>query len=98
MLSTKGVVSLISISRPPPLFLWWSNHTAAHPGVFSGLALMICLVSWIAAMLTLLLWSKVSCLVILSLIPFMFHHICRRQLVGVGVDSGPVFILMSPAR
>ena len=22
MLSTKGIVSLISISRPPPMFLW----------------------------------------------------------------------------
>ena len=27
MLSTKGIVSLISISRPPPLFLWRSSRT-----------------------------------------------------------------------
>ena len=28
---------LISISRPPPLFLLRSSRTAAHPGVFRGL-------------------------------------------------------------
>ena len=43
----EGIVSLIS--RPPSLFLLRSSRTAAHPGVFSGLVL---LVSWIAAMLT----------------------------------------------
>ena len=30
MLSTKGIVSLISISRSPPLFLWRSSRTAVH--------------------------------------------------------------------
>ena len=55
MLSTKGIVSLISISRPPPLFLWRSSRTAAHPGVLGGLDLLVSLVSWIADMLTLLL-------------------------------------------
>ena len=69
MLSTKGIVFLISISRPPPLFLWRSSRTAAHPGVLSGLVLLVSLVSWIAAMLTLFLWRDVTCLVILPLIP-----------------------------
>ena len=41
VLSTKGIVSLISISRPPPLFLWRSCRTAAHPGVLSGLVLLV---------------------------------------------------------
>ena len=41
MLSSKGIVSLINISRPPPLFLWRSSHTADHPGVFNGLVLLI---------------------------------------------------------
>ena len=66
MLSTKGVESLISISRPPPLFLWRLSRTAAHPGVFIGLVLLVSLLSWIAAMLTLLLWRKVSSSVIFS--------------------------------
>ena len=89
MLSMKGIVSLISISRPPSLFLRRSSSTAAHPGVFSGLVLLVSLVSWIAAMLTLLLWRKVSSSVIFLLILFAYHCINRRQLVGVGVESGP---------
>ena len=40
MLSTKRIISLISISRPPPLFLWRSSRTAAHFGVFSGVCLV----------------------------------------------------------
>ena len=95
MLSTKGIVSLISISRLPHLFLWWSSR---HPGVLSGLVLLVSLVSWIAAMLTLLLWRKVSSSVIYPLIPFAFHCISRRQLVGVGVDTVPGFISKSPAH
>ena len=55
MLSTKGIVSLIGIRRLPPLFFWWSSRTAVHPGVSSGLVLLVSLVSWMAAMLTLLL-------------------------------------------
>ena len=98
MLSTKGIVSLISITRPPPLFLWWSSRTAAHLGVIIGLVLLVSLVSWIAAMLTLLLWRKVSSSVMFPLIPFAFHCISRRQLVGVGVETGPGFIWISPAH
>ena len=49
-------------------------------------------------MLTLLLWSKVSSSVIFPLIPFVFHCISRRQLVSVGVESGPGFISISPAH
>ena len=51
MLPTKGIVSLISIIRPPPLFLWRSSRTAAHPGVFSDFVLLVSFTSWIAAML-----------------------------------------------
>ena len=98
MLSTKGIVSLISISRPPPLPSWRSSRTAAHHGVFSSLVLLVSLVSWIAAMLTLLPWRKVSSSAILSLIPFAFDCISRIQLVGVGVESGPGFISISPAH
>ena len=94
----EGVVSLISLSRPPPLFLWRSSHTAAHPGVISGLFLLVSLVSWIAAMFTLLLWRKVSSSVIFLLIPFAFHSFSRRQLVGVGVKTGSGFISISPAQ
>ena len=88
MLSTKGIVSLISISRPPPLFLWR----------LSGLVLLVSLASWIAAMLTLLLWRKVSSSVIFPLIPFVFHCISHRQSVGVGAETGPWFISISPAH
>ena len=98
MLKTKGIVSLISISRPPPLFLWRSSRTAAYPGVLSGIVLLVSLVDWIAAMLTLLLWRKVISSVIFPLIPFSFHYISRRQLVGIGIESGPRFILISPAH
>ena len=84
MLSIRGIVSLISISRPPPLFLWRSSRTAANPGVLSGLALLVSLVSWMAAMLTLFLWRKVSSSVILQQIPFAS--------VVVGVESGPGLI------
>ena len=98
MLLTKGIMSLISISRPPPLFLRRSSRSAAHPGVFSRLVLLVSLVSWIAAILTLLLWRKVSRSVIFPLIPFVFHRISRRQLVGVGVETGPGFILISPTH
>ena len=98
MLSTKGIVSLISISMPPPLSLWRSIRTAAHPGVLCGLVLLVGMVSWIAAMLTLLLWLKVSSSVIFPLIQFAFHCISRRQLVGVGVEIGPGFISISPAH
>ena len=45
MLSTKGIVSLISISRPPPLLFWRSSRTADHPGVLSGFDLLVSLVS-----------------------------------------------------
>ena len=95
MLSTKGIVSLIGICWPPPLFLCRSSRTAAHPGVLCGLDL---LVSWIAAMLTLLLWRKVSSSVIFPLIPFAFHCISRRQLVSVGVENGQWFISISSAH
>ena len=87
-MSTKGIVPLISISRLPPFFLWQSSRTAAHPGVISGLVLLVSLVSWIAAMSTLLLWRKVCSSVIFRLISFAFHCIRRRQLVGVGVETG----------
>ena len=60
MFSTKGIVSMTSISRPPPLLLWRSSRTATHPGVFSDLVLSVSLVSWIAAILTLLLLRKES--------------------------------------
>ena len=96
MLSTKGIVSLISISKPPPLFLWRSSRAAAHPDVFSGLVLLVSLASWLAAMLTLLLWRKVSSSVIFPLIPFAFHCTSRRQLVGVVVDTDPGVISISP--
>ena len=82
MLKTKGIVYLISINRPPHLFYWRSSRTAAHPGDLSGLDLLVSLVSLIAAMLTLLLWRKVSSSVIFPLIPFAFHCISRRQLVS----------------
>ena len=92
MLSTKGIVSLISTSRPPPLFLWRSSRTAANPGAISGLILLVILVSWIEAMLTLLLCRNVSSSAIFPLILFAFHCISRRQLLGVGVETGPGFI------
>ena len=98
MLSTKGIVSLISISRPPPLFLWRSSRTAANPDIISGLDLLVSFVSWIEAILTLFLWRKVSSSVIYPLIPFAFHCIRRRQLVGVGVKTGQGFISISPAH
>ena len=98
MLSTKGIVSLISISRSPPLFLWRSNRTTAHSGVLSGLVLLVSLVSWIAAMLTLLLLRNVSSSVIFPLIPFAFHCISRRQLVSVGVETGLGFISILPSH
>ena len=98
MLSTKGIGSLISISRPPSLFLLWSSRTAAHPGVLCGLVWLVRLVSWLAAMFTLLLWRKVSSSVIFQLIPFAFHCIRCRQLVGVGVVTGPGFISISPTH
>ena len=98
MLLTKGVVPLICISMPPPLFLWRSCCTSAHPGVFNGLVFLVSLASWIAAMLTLLLWRKVSSSVILPLIPSALHYISRRQLVGVGVKSGLWLTSISPAH
>ena len=71
----------ISISRPPPLFLWRSSRSGAHHVVFNGLVLLVSLVSWIAAILTLLLWRKVRISVIFPLIPFAFHCTSRRQLL-----------------
>ena len=49
-------------------------------------------------MLTLLLWRKVSSSVIFPLIPFAFHCIRRRLLVGVGVETVAGFILISKAH
>ena len=49
-------------------------------------------------MFRLLLWRKVSSSVIFPLIPFAFHCISRTQLVGVGVETGPGFISISPAH
>ena len=98
MLSTKGIVALIRISRPPPLFLRRLSLTAANPGVLSGLVMLVSLVSWIAAMLTLLQWRKVSSSVSLPRIPFTFHCISRGQLVVVGVETGPGVISISPAH
>ena len=60
--------------------------------------MLVSLVSWIAAMLTLSLWRKVSSSVIFPLIQFALHCISRRQLVGVGVKTGPGFISISPAH
>ena len=73
-----------------------STRTAANPGVFSGFVTYVNLVSMISAMLTLLLWRKVSSDI--PLIPFAFHFISRRQLVGVGVEIDPEFISISPAH
>ena len=97
-MSTKGIESLISISRPPPLILWRSSRTAVHPGIFNDLVLLVMLFSWIAAMLTLLLWRKVSGSVIFPLIPFALHCISRRQLVGDCAETGSGFISISPAH
>ena len=80
------------------MFLWLSSRTAAHPGVLGGLDLLVSLVTWIAAMLTLLQRRNISSSVILPLISFAFHCIRRRQLVGFGVDTGQGFISMSPAH
>ena len=91
-------MSFISISRPPPLFLSRSSRTAANPGVLCGLVLLVSLVSWIAAMLTLLLRIKVSSLVIFPQIPFEFNCISRRQLVDVGVETRPGFISILPTH
>ena len=98
MLSSMGIVFFISTISPPLLFSSQSSRTTANPGVFSGLALLVSLVYWIAAMLTLLLWRKVSSSVILPLIPITFQCISRRQLVGVGVKFDPGFISISPAH
>ena len=98
VLSAKGIESLISISRPPPLLLWRSSRSAAHPGVFSGLALLISLVSWTLAMLTFLLWRKICSSVIFPMIQFAFHCKSRRQLVGVDVTTGPGCSSISPAH
>ena len=49
-------------------------------------------------MLILLLWRYAKGSVILPLIPFAFHCISRRRLVGVGVESGPGFISISLAH
>ena len=91
-------MSLISIRRPPPLFMWRPIRTAAHPGIFSGLVLLVSLVSCMAEMLKFLLWRKVSSSMIFPLIPFALHCISRRQLFGVGVESGPGIISISPAH
>ena len=48
MLSTKRIVSLISINRPPPLFLWRSCRTATHHGVLSSLVLLVGFVDIVA--------------------------------------------------
>ena len=49
-------------------------------------------------MLTLLQWRKRSISLIFALIPFSFHCISRRQLVGVDVESVSWFISISPAH
>ena len=49
-------------------------------------------------MLTLLMWRKVSSSVIFYLIQFAVHCISRRQLIGVGVETGLGFISISPAH
>ena len=77
------------------MFLWRSSRTAAHPGVLSGLVLLVSLVSCIVAKMTLLLWRKVSSSVIFPLIPFAFYCISRRQLVGVGFDIAGTLKQMS---
>ena len=91
MLSSKEIVSLISISTPPPLILWRSYRTATHPVVLCELVLLVSLVLRIAAILALLLLRKVCSSVISSLIPFAFHLIRCRLLVDVGVESDPGF-------
>ena len=98
MLSTKGIVSLISISRPPSFFLVAVKSHSCPSWRLSGLVLLVSMVSWIAAMLTLLLWRKVSNSVIFPVIPLSFHCISHRQLVGVGVEAGLGFISISPAH
>ena len=98
MLSTNWIVSLISICSPPPLFLWRSSRTAVHLGGLCGLVQLVSLVSWMAVILSLLLWRKFSSSVIFPLIPFAFHFISRTQLVGVGVETGPWFNSISPAH
>ena len=68
-----------------------------NPSVLSGFVLLVSMVSWISAMLTSLLWLKVSSSVIFPLNPFAFHCISRRQLMGVGVETRSGFISISPA-
>ena len=91
MLSTNVIVSLISISRPPPLFLWRSSRSAANPGVLCGLDLLVSLVSWIAAMLTLLLWRKVSS----SVIIYCVYIICTIYNRMLCIMVGSFLILKS---
>ena len=89
---------LINISRPLPLFLWRSSRTAAHPGILSGLVLLVSLVSWMAAMLTCCCCCCVVAVEEVQLFSSAFHCFSHRQLVGVGVNSGPGFILISLAH
>ena len=68
-----------------------------NPGVFSGLVLLVSLVSLTAAMLILLpLWKFISS--VMPPIQFTFHCISRRQLVGFSVESGPGSITKSLAH
>ena len=67
------------------MFLWLSSRTAAYPGLFVGLDLLVSLVSLITAMLTLLLWRKVS--IIVSILFFILncilHDSCHRIMTYV---------------
>ena len=87
----------LSMKGSSHLFFWMSSRSAAYPCVFSGIDLLVSLVSWIAAMLT-LSWGKVSSSVILMLILLAFLCVSRRQLFGVGVVSSPGFISISSAH
>ena len=81
VLTTKGIWALISARRPSPSLSLRSSRTVAHPGVFSGLDLIVSLVSW---MLILLLWMKIISSVI-------FHRFRLRSIASV-VDSYRVLV------
>ena len=78
------------------LLLWRSSHTAAHPVVFSGLVLLVSLFdSGNVDIVAVEESQQVSDFSVDSFVP---HCISRRQLVGIGVESGPGFILISPTH
>ena len=98
VLSTKGIVSLISISWPPPFFLVAVKSHRCPSWSFQRLSLVGQLGFMDSGNVDIVAVVESQQISDFSADSVRIHCISRKRLVGVGVESGQGFISISPAH